>query len=87
MEDEVRPLVEAAGILNFEESNLLKKLYPEPAVLQAAVKEDFDRFTKAEMEATGGLSGRGRAGPRTLQGVPRCCHRPQARRRVRTWIR
>ena len=57
MEDEVRPLVEAAGILNFEESNLLRKLYPEPAVLQAAVKEDFERFTKAEMEATGGLSG------------------------------
>jgi len=57
MEDEVRPLVEAAGILNFKESNLLRKLYPEPAVLQAAVKEDFERFTKAEMEATGGLSG------------------------------
>jgi hypothetical protein len=57
MEDEIRPLVEAAGILDFEESNLLKKLYPEPAVLQAAVKEDFERFTKAEMEATGGLSG------------------------------
>ena len=57
MEDEVRPLVEAAGILDFKESNLLKKLYPEPAVLQAAIKEDFERFTKAEMEATGGRSG------------------------------
>lgn len=57
MEDEVRPLVEAAGILDFNERNLLKKLYPEPAVLQAAIKEDFERFTKAEMEATGGLSG------------------------------
>lgn len=57
MEDEVRPLVEAAGILDFEESNLLKKLYPEPAELQAAIKEDFERFTKAEMEATGGRSG------------------------------
>ena len=57
MEDEVRPLVEAAGILDFKESNLLKKLYPESAVLQAAIKEDFERFTKAEMEATGGRSG------------------------------
>lgn len=57
MEDEVRPLVEAAGILDFQESNLLKKLYPEPAALQAAIKEDFERFTKAEMEATGGRSG------------------------------
>jgi len=57
MEDEVRPLVEAAGILDFNESNLVKKLYPEPAVLQAAIKEDFERFTKAEMEATGGRSG------------------------------
>jgi mono/diheme cytochrome c family protein len=57
MEDEVRPLVEAAGILDFKESNLLRKLYPEPAVLQAAIKEDFERFTKAEMEATGGRSG------------------------------
>jgi hypothetical protein len=57
MEDEVRPLVEAAGILGFEEASLLKKLYPEPAVLHAAIKEDFERFTKAEMEATGGRSG------------------------------
>jgi hypothetical protein len=57
MEDEIRPLVEAAGILDFDEANLLKKLYPEPAVLQAAVKEDFERFTKAEMEATGGRGG------------------------------
>jgi hypothetical protein len=57
MEDEIRPLVEAAGILDFNEANLLKKLYPEPAVLQAAVKEDFERFTKAEMEATGGRGG------------------------------
>lgn len=54
MEDEIRPLVEAAGILDFDETNLLKKLYPEPSVLQAAIKEDFDRFTRAEMEATGG---------------------------------
>jgi cytochrome c5 len=57
MEDEIRPLVEAAGILDFDEANLLKKLYPEPAVLQAAIKEDFERFTKAEMEATGGRGG------------------------------
>jgi len=57
MEDEVRVLVEAAGTLDFSEKKLLEKLYPEPSVLQAAVKEDFDRFTKAEAEATGGRSG------------------------------
>ena len=57
MEDEIRPLVTAAGTLNFEENKLLEKLYPEPAILQAAVKGDFDRFTKAEAAATGGKGG------------------------------
>ncbi len=57
MEDEVRPLVEAAGILDFAERKLVEKLYPEPAVLQAAVKEDFERFVAAEKAATGGRSG------------------------------
>lgn len=57
MEDEIRPVVEAAGILDFSEAKLLKKLYPEASVLQAAIKEDFERFTKAELEATGGRSG------------------------------
>lgn len=56
MEDEVRPLVDAAGILDFDERKLLEKLYPEPAVLQAAVKADFDRFAAAEAEATLGLA-------------------------------
>jgi len=55
MEDEIRPIVESAGILDFSERKLLEKLYPEPAVLQAAVQEDFDRFIAAETEATGGL--------------------------------
>lgn len=57
MEDEIRPLVEAADILDFEEKKLLQKLYPEPEVLQAAVKKDFERFAKAEAAATGGLGG------------------------------
>lgn len=57
MEDEIRPLVEAAGILDFSESKLLEKLYPEPAVLQAAVKADFERFVAAEAEATQGKAG------------------------------
>jgi len=57
MEDEIRPLVEAAGTLDFSERKLMKKLYPEPSVLQAAIKEDFDRFTRAEAEATGGKGG------------------------------
>lgn len=56
MTDEVRPLVEAAGILDFKESKLLEKLYPEPYVLQAAVKEDFERFVKAEAEAVGNMA-------------------------------
>lgn len=59
IEDEIRPIVEKAGILDFSERKLLEKLYPEPAVLQAAVKEDYDRFIAAEAEATGGLSGGG----------------------------
>ncbi|MDF1860299.1 MAG: hypothetical protein P1U87_08790 [Verrucomicrobiales bacterium] len=57
MTDEVRPLVEAAGILNFEERKLMEKIYAEPSELQAAVKEDFTRFVTAEAEATGGLAG------------------------------
>lgn len=57
MTDEIGPLVSAAGILNFEEKKLLEKLYVEPEVLQAAVKEDFERFTQAEAEATGGMAG------------------------------
>ncbi len=57
MEDEVRPLVEAAGTLGFDERKLLEKLYPEPSVLQAAIKADFDRFASAEAEATMGLAG------------------------------
>lgn len=56
MTDEIGPLVSAAGILNFEEQKRLEKLYVEPAVLQAAVKKDFERFTQAEAEATGGLA-------------------------------
>ena len=57
MTDEVRPLVEAGGILDFQERKLMEKLYVEPEVLQAAIKEDFERFNKADAEATGGLSG------------------------------
>lgn len=57
MTDEVGPLIAAAGILNFEEQKLAEKLYVKPEVLQAAVKEDFERFTRAEAEATGGLAG------------------------------
>jgi hypothetical protein len=57
MTDEIGPLVSAAGILDFEEQNLLEKLYVEPEVLQAAVKKDFERFTRAEAEATGGMAG------------------------------
>lgn len=57
MEDEIRPLVEAAGILDFNERKLLEKLYPEPSVLQAAIKSDFDRFVAAEAESTMGLAG------------------------------
>lgn len=56
MTDEIRPLVEAADILDFSEKKLLEKLYPDPAVFQAAVKEDFERFVRAETEATGGIS-------------------------------
>ncbi len=56
MTDEIRPLVEAANILDFSEKKLLEKLYPEPAVFQAAIKEDFERFVRAETEATGGIS-------------------------------
>lgn len=57
MRDEIRPLVEAAGILDFEEKNMLERLYADPEELQAVVKEDFERFAQAEAEATGGLSG------------------------------
>lgn len=57
MEDEIRPLVEAAGTLDFREKKLLEKLYPDPAVLQAAIKTDFERFTKADAEATMGMAG------------------------------
>ncbi len=57
MTDEIGPLVSAAGILDFDEQNLLEKLYVKPDVLQAAVKGDFERFTQAEAEATGGLAG------------------------------
>ncbi|MEM7603036.1 MAG: hypothetical protein AAF357_16690, partial [Verrucomicrobiota bacterium] len=57
MTDEIGPLVSAAGILDFEEQKLLEKLYVEPDVLQAAIKKDFERFTQAEAEATGGLAG------------------------------
>ncbi|MEM1441162.1 MAG: DUF4384 domain-containing protein [Verrucomicrobiota bacterium] len=57
MTDEIGPLVSAAGILDFKEQNLLEKLYVEPDVLQAAIKDDFERFTQAEAEATGGLAG------------------------------
>lgn len=56
MTDEVRPLVESAGILDFKESKLLEKLYPEPYVLQAAIKEDFNRFVQAEAEAVGNMA-------------------------------
>ena len=56
MTDEIRPDVEAAGILDFNERKLLEKLYPDPAVLQSAIKEDFERFIRAETEATGGIS-------------------------------
>ncbi len=56
MTDEIGPLVSAAGILNFQEQKLLEKLYVKPEILQAAVKKDFERFTQAEAEATGGMA-------------------------------
>lgn len=57
MEDEIRPLVEAAELLDFSEKKLLEKLYPGPSVLQAAIEGDFNRFVAAEAAATMGRSG------------------------------
>jgi|GEM_PF-839167 len=56
MKDEIRPLVEAADILDFEERKALESLYADPAELQAAVKEDFERFQRAHTEAVGNLA-------------------------------
>ncbi len=47
MKDEMRPLVEASGILDFKERKLMEKLYVEPEILRAKVKEDYDRFAAA----------------------------------------
>lgn len=57
MTDEIKPLVEAAGTLDFNERGLVERLYVDPPVLQAAVKKDFERFVRAEAEATAGKAG------------------------------
>ena len=55
--DEIRPVVEASGILDFKGKQLLTALYAEPEKLRSVMKEDMDRFGKARDEAIAGLGG------------------------------
>ncbi|RFC42074.1 MAG: protein of unknown function DUF4384, partial [Verrucomicrobia bacterium] len=55
--DEIRPVVEASGILDFKGKQLLEAMHVPPEKLRAVMKEDMTRFQKAQEQALGGLAG------------------------------
>ncbi|MBU6303400.1 MAG: c-type cytochrome [Verrucomicrobia bacterium] len=55
--DEVRPVVEASGILDFKGKQLLGAMYVAPEELRSVMKEDMARFQKAQEAVVGGLAG------------------------------
>lgn len=55
--DEIRPVVEASGILDFKGKQLLEAMYVQPEKLRSVMKDDMSRFQNAQEAALGGLAG------------------------------